>query len=68
MKDIAKLRHHRKLGVRLLIDFIEATPETAAGLVERELAWMRGLIPLVERFGDRAAARFEPLAPMYPHE
>ena len=66
--DVAKLRHHRELGVRLLIDFIEATPETAAGLVERESAWARDLIPLVEPFGDGVAARFEPLSPMLANE
>ncbi len=68
MTDVAKLRHHRELGVRLLIDFIRATPETAAGIVKRERAWMRDLIPLVERFGHGAAARFEPLTPMHLHE
>ena len=65
---IARLRRHRELGVRILIDFIQATPETAAGIVERERAWMRELIPLVEPFGDGVAARFEPLTPMHPHE
>ena len=66
--DVAKLRYHRELGVRLLIDFIQATPETAAGLVDREKAWARDLIPLVEQFGDGVAARFEPLSPMLAHE
>ena len=68
MTDVAKLRRHRELGVRLLIDFIQATPETAAGLVERANAWECDLIPLVEPFGDSAAARFKPLTPMHPHE
>ena len=66
--DVAKLRHHRKLGIPLLMDFIKATPKTAAGLVERESAWARDLIPLVEPFGDGVAARFEPLSPMRANE
>ena len=66
--DVAKLRYHRELGVCLLIDFIQATPETAAGLVERASAWERDLIPLVEPFGDGAAAPFKPLTPMQLHE
>ena len=68
MTAVAKLRRHRELGVSILIDFIEATPETANGIVERERAWMRDLIPLVEPFGDGIAARLEPLTPMHPHE
>ncbi len=66
--DVAKLRYHRELGVRLLDNFIHATPETAAGLVERGNAWERDLIPLVEPFGHGAAARFKPLTPMHLHE
>ena len=66
--DVAKLRYHRELGVCLLIDFIQATPETAAGLIERASAWERDLIPLVEPFGDGAAAPFKPLTPMQLHE
>ena len=64
MTDVARLRRHRKLGVRILIEFINATPKTAAGLVERERVWAHDLIPLVEAFGDGTAARFEPLSPM----
>ena len=64
----AKLRHHRELGVQILIDFRQATSETAAGLVERGNAWERDLIPLVEPFGDGAAAPFKPLTPMHLHE
>ncbi len=68
MTAVAKLRHHRELGTRILIEFIEATPEIAAEIVERSLVWMRDLIPLVEPFGDGIAARFEPLSPMLPDE
>ncbi len=68
MTAVAKLRHHRELGTRILIEFIEATPEIAAEIVERSLVWMRDLIPLVEPFGDGVAARFEPLTPMRPEE
>ena len=68
MRITARLRAHRKLGTFLLIDFINATPETAAKLVEREAAWARDLIPLAEPFGDGWAARLETLTPMHPHE
>ncbi len=68
MTAVAKLRRHRELGVSLLVEFVNATPKTAAGLVERERVWARDLIPLVEAFGDGTAARFEPLSPMLPDE
>ena len=68
MTEIAKLRHHRLLGVQILIDFKMATPETAAEMVERVEVWERDLIRLVEPFGDGAAARFKPLTPMHPYE
>ncbi len=68
MTAVTKLRRHRELGVRILIEFINATPETAAEIVERERVWARDLIPLVEPFGDGIAARFEPLSPMLPDE
>ena len=63
MRITARLRAHRKLGTFLLIDFINATPETAAKLVEREAAWAHDLIPLAEPFGDGWAARLETLTP-----
>ena len=66
--DAAKLRHHRELGACLLKDLIQATPETAVGLIERVNAWERDLIPLVELFGVGAAARFKPLITLLPHE
>ena len=66
--DVAKLRHHRELGACLLNDLIQATPETAVGLIERVNAWERDLIPLVELFGVGAAARFKPLITLLPHE
>ena len=69
MTAVTKLRRHRELGIRLLTEFINATPKTApktaAGLVERERVWAHDLIPLVEAFGDGTAARFEPLSPMH---
>ncbi len=68
MTAVTKLRRHRELGVRILIEFINATPETAAEIVERERVWARDLIPLVEPFGDGIAALFEPLTPMHPDE
>jgi hypothetical protein len=68
MMDIAKLRRHRKLGTDLLGDFMKATPETAAELVEREGAWMRDLVLLAEPLGDAAVARLEPLTILRPHE
>ncbi len=67
MTAIAQLRRHRELGTELLGDFITATPETAAELVEREGAWMRDLVLLAAPLGD-AAARLEPLTLMRPHE
>jgi hypothetical protein len=67
MSAFANLRRHRELGTELLGDFINATPETAAELVEREGAWMRDLVLLAAPLGD-AAARLEPLTLMRPHE
>ncbi len=32
---IAQLRRHRETGTDILIEFIKATPETAAGIVKR---------------------------------
>ena len=64
MTAVTKLRRHRELGICLLVEFVNATPKTAAGLVERERVWARDLIPLVEPFGDGTAALFEPLSPM----
>ena len=37
----AKLRRHRELGVQILMDFRQAMPETAAGIVEGAQAWKR---------------------------
>ena len=68
MTDLAKLRHHRELGTVLLGDFMNATPETAAKLVEREGVWARDLIPLAEPLGEAVAARLEPLTLMHPKE
>jgi hypothetical protein len=68
MTDLAKLRRHRELGTKLLGDFMNATPETATELVEREDAWMHDLIPLVEPHGNAVAARFEPITLMRPEE
>ena len=68
MTDLTKLRRHRKLGTDILGDFINATPETAAKLVEREDVWTRDLIPLAESLGDAAAARLETLTLMHPEE
>ncbi len=68
MMDIAKLRRHRKLGVQILTDFINATPETVDEIVKREHIWAHDLIPLVDPFGDGIAARFEPINVMHPHE
>ena len=44
---IARLRRHRKTGVDILIEFIKATPETAAGIVKCAQAWASDLIPKV---------------------
>lgn len=72
MTPEAKLRHHREIGVRLLINFIEATPETPPKivdeLVKRESEWTRELVPLAEPFGELPAGPLEPLTPMDPHE
>ncbi|MCZ6497085.1 MAG: hypothetical protein O6924_13010 [Alphaproteobacteria bacterium] len=68
----AKLTRHRALGARILIEFIEATPETtpevAAGIVKRARDWASDLKPLVAPFGGVAASQFKTLTPMRRHE
>ena len=69
MTAIAKLRHHRRLGVELLLkDFLNATPETRDEILARWDVWYRDLLSLVEPFGDGVAALFETLTPMLPEE
>ena len=67
MSPISELRQHRELGTTLLGDFINATLETAAELVEREAVWTRDLVLLAKPLGH-AATRLEPLTLLSPHE
>ena len=60
----ANLRRHWEVGVCIQTEFIRATPETAAAIVERSKVWMDDLIPLVEAFGEGVAAPFRPLGSM----
>ena len=46
MMDIAKLRRHRKLGVQILTEFINATPET----VDTVLRSVARLLPVIGAF------------------
>ena len=68
MTPIAKLRRHRDLGVSIQSDSIRATAKTAGGIGRRIGKWEVDLIPLVNQFGDVAAAPFKPLNKLHPYE
>ncbi len=65
--DVERLRRHRVIGVEILNELMHATADTWEKAVERQLAWDKELIPLVEPLGPQAA-RFKPLTPMRPEE
>ena len=68
MTPIAKLKDHRELGVSIQSDSIRATAKTAGGIDRRICKWEIDLIPLVNQFGDVAAAPFKPLNMLHPYE
>ena len=65
--DVVRLQRHREIGVEILNELMHATADTWEKAVERQLAWEKELIPLVEPLGPQAA-RFKPLTPMRPEE